>query len=162
MTPRIETLPTKKLVGLQTGMTMADNKTVTLWQTFMPRRNEVQSRTSTDFISMQVYDKGLDFSAFNADTPFQKWAAVEVENFDGVPAGMETYTLEGGLYAVFIHKGKPEAFPQTLKHIFVDWMPSSGYELDAREHFEVLGQNYQRDSDASEEEVWIPIKKKKA
>ena len=162
MNPRIETLPATKLVGLQTRMSMADNKTVALWQTLMPRRAEIANRTSTDFISMQVYDKGLDFSTFNAHTPFQKWAAVEVADFNNVPAGMETYTLEGGLYAVFIHKGKPEAFPQTLKHIFVDWMPTSGYELDAREHFEVLGEKYQRNSDSSEEEVWIPIKKKEA
>lgn len=162
MNPRIETLHNTKLVGLQARMTMADNKTVALWQTLMPRRAEISNRTSTDFISMQVYDKGLDFSTFNAHTPFQKWAAVKVADFDNVPAGMETYTIEGGLYAVFIHKGKPEAFPQTLKHIFVDWMPTSGYELDAREHFEVLGEKYQRDSDSSEEEVWIPIKKKSA
>ena len=159
MNPRIEMLPTKKLVGLQMPMTMADNKTVALWQTLMPRRTEIAARTSTDFISMQVYDKDLDFATFHMHTPFQKWAAVEVADFNNVPAGMETYTLLGGLYAVFIHKGKPERFPQTLKHIFVDWMPASGYALDAREHFEVLGEKYMRDSDESEEEVWIPIKK---
>jgi len=162
MNPRIENLPAKKLVGLHTRMTLADNKTATLWQTFMPRRNEVQHRSSADYISMQVYDKDLHFSTFNAHTAFEKWAAVEVADFTNLPAGMETYTLQGGLYAVFIHKGKPETFPQTWKQIFMDWMPASGYELDAREHFEVLGQKYQRDSDNSEEEVWIPIKKKEA
>ncbi len=162
MNPRIELLLPKKLVGLQSRMCMADDKTVMLWQTLMPRRAEIKARTSNDYISMQVYDKDLNFSEFNGHTVFQKWAAVEVFDFENVPDGMETYTLEGGLYAVFIHKGGPDAFPQTLKAIFVDWMPASDYELDAREHFEVLGEKYKKDSDESEEEVWIPIKKKEA
>ncbi|MGV3657387.1 MAG: GyrI-like domain-containing protein [Chitinophagaceae bacterium] len=162
MNPRIELLPPKKLVGLQSRMCMADDKTVMLWQTLMPRRAEIGARASNDYISMQVYDKEQDLSAFNRHTVFQKWAAVEVEDFENVPAGMETYNLEGGLYAVFIHKGSPAAFPQTWKTIFMDWMPASDYELDAREHFEVLGEKYKRDSGDSEEEVWIPIKKKEA
>lgn len=159
MNPKIRLLSPKKLVGLQSRMSMADNKTTLLWQTFMPRRNEITNRANADFISMQVYDKDQDMAAFNAHTTFQKWAAVEVTDLDTVPAGMETYNLPGGLYAVFNYKGQPANFHLALQKFYGGWLPQSGYSLDTRAHFEVLGDKYKRDSDDSEEEVWIPVKK---
>jgi AraC family transcriptional regulator len=160
MNPRIETLPPQKLVGLQTNMSLADDKTVWLWQTFMPRRGEIVNRIGSHFINMQVYGEDLNFETFNAHTVFQKWASVPVSSFENLPAGMEGYDLRGGLYAVFLHKGRPQAFAKTFEAIFKDWLPRSPYTLDAREHFEILGDKYKRDSDDSEEEVWIPIKPK--
>ncbi len=82
-------------------------------------------------------------------------------DFDTIPNEMETYTLKGGMYAIFLHKGAANTFHLTQGYIFGTWLPSSEYELDTREHFEVLKGNYDpRDSNA-EEDVWIPIKLKK-
>jgi AraC family transcriptional regulator len=52
-----------------------------------------------------VYDASFDFRNFNPEAPFEKWAAIEVADFSKIPDGMETFTLTGGRYAVFIHKG---------------------------------------------------------
>jgi len=71
----------------------------------MPRRKEVLHPLTTDLLCLQVFDASLEFKDYNQDTMFDKWAALEVANFDAVPADMETYTLSGGLYAVFLHKG---------------------------------------------------------
>ena len=94
------------------------------------------------------------------DATFDKWAAVEVAAFDTVPENMETYTMAGGLYAVFIHKGASDTGANTFQYIFGTWLPASNYVLDNRAHVEVLGDMYKNDDPTSEEEVWIPVKPK--
>lgn len=158
MIPKIENLPEKKLIGMYKKMTLIDNKTAELWKKFMIRRNEIKNRVNADFISMNVYDKSLEFKDFNPNIEFEKWAVVEVKDFNEIPDEMEKYTLEGGKYAVFIHKGAASTFHLTQQYIFGTWLPNSKYELDNREHFEVLKSDYVPTDPNAEEEVYIPIK----
>jgi AraC family transcriptional regulator len=109
---------------------------------------------------MQVYDATMDFSQFNPHIAFEKWAAVEVPNFDEVPDGMETYILPAGLYAVFVHRGGPATGAATFQYIFGTWLPASEFIVDNRPHFELLGAKYKNDDPASEEEICIPIRPK--
>lgn len=160
MEPRIELLPEKKLAGNRMEMTISNNKTGELWRNFMQRRKEIGNPLSAEMFSMQVYDQSLDFEKFNKNTPFEKWAAVEVAHFGSIPVGMETFTLKGGLYAVFVHKGAAATGPETFQFIFGTWLPNSEYRLDNRPHFEILGEKYKNEDPNSEEEVWIPIKRK--
>jgi AraC family transcriptional regulator len=160
MQPRIETIAIKKLVGNRIKMTFSDNKTVELWRKFMQRRKEIKNNVTSDLFSMQVYDQTFNFKVFNPNTPFEKWAAIEVTDYDSVPAEMESFTLSAGLYAVFIHKGAAESAPKTFQYIFGTWLPNSEYSLDNRPHFEILGDKYKNEDPDSEEEVWIPIKRK--
>lgn len=156
MQPRIETLREKKLVGKRMKMTFSEDKTSELWQSFMPRRKEIKNNLTTEMISMQVYNKSFDF---NPNTEFEKWATIEVSDFDNVPNRMETFLLKGGLYAVFIHKGS-STDNSTFQYIFAKWLPNAAYILDNRPHFEVLGKKYKNQDPRSEEEIWIPIKPK--
>ncbi|WP_026762929.1 GyrI-like domain-containing protein [Sediminibacterium salmoneum] len=156
MTPRIEYLKEKKLVGKRLAMSLANNKTGELWQQFLPKRREISNHINNDLISMQVYAPTY-FSDFKPSNEFEKWASVEVANFEKVPAAMETFTLAGGLYAVFDYKGSSND-PGIFQFILGTWLPSSGYLLDDRPHFEVLGEKYKNNDPDSEEEIWIPIK----
>lgn len=158
MTPRFETSNERKLIGTHLTMSLADNKTGELWRSFMPRRNEVLNNISTDLISMQVY-KPAHFADFKPTNEFEKWAAVEVSDFSHVPAGMQTFTLPAGLYAVFEYKGSGND-PRIFQFIFGTWLPGSGYALDHRPHFEVLGATYKNNDPDSEEEIWIPVRPK--
>ena len=158
MEPRIETISDKKLVGKRLKMTISNDRTYELWHSFMPVRNEIKNRVSADLFSLQVYDNSLDFNDFNPDTTFEKWAAVEVTDFGPLPEDMETHTLKGGLYAVFTYKGRASDFPQTFQSIFHTWLPASAYEVEKRDHFEILGDKYKNNDPDSEEEIWIPIK----
>ena len=160
MNPRIEILPDKKLIGKRIKTTFADNKTNELWKSFMPRRKEIRNTLTTELFSLQEYGKSFNFRNFNQYALFEKWAAVEVVNFDIIPPEMETYTLTGGLYAVFIHKGAANTGEKTFRYIFETWLPNSDYTLDHRAHFEILGEKYKHEDPNSEEEVWIPIKLK--
>jgi AraC family transcriptional regulator len=126
----------------------------------MKHRKEITNNIGSDLYSMQVYDPSFDFNHFNPNAFFTKWAATEVSNFNNIPAGMETYTLAGGLYAVFIHRGDAGTAAKTFGYIFGTWLPASDYVLDQRPHFEILGEKYKNNDPGSEEEVWIPVKKK--
>jgi AraC family transcriptional regulator len=156
MNPRIEILVGKKLVGRRLVMSLEDNKTGELWRGFMPRRKAVQNSMGTELYSLQVYDP-FYFDDFSPDKEFEKWAAVEVTDFDTVPDEMETFTLKGGLYAVFLHKGA-STDTTTFQYIFTTWLPNSDYLLDNRPHFELLGEKYKNADPDSEEEIWIPVK----
>jgi AraC family transcriptional regulator len=160
MTPRIETLTEKKLIGKRIVMSLSNNRTHELWQSFMSRRKEIKNTIGTELYSMQRYDP-LYFDNFNPDKEFEKWATVEVTNFDSVPVEMETIILKGGLYAVFLHKGAASTGSKTFQHIFGTWLPNSEYTLDNRPHFELLGEKYKNEDPRSEEEIWIPIRLKK-
>lgn len=153
--PIITSIAPKKLVGNSLMMSIAQNTTAQLWQAFMPRLKLIYNTINTDLICMQVYSS---FENFTPDTPFQKWAAVEVDGFDTVPDEMETYILPGGLYAVFQYKGAASNFAPSFQYIFYTWLPQSGYEVDNRPHFEVLGAKYKNNRPESEEEIWVPIK----
>lgn len=157
MQPRIETLTEKKLVGKRLRMSLANNRTGELWRSVMPRRQEIAHRVTSDLYSMQVYSGPVDFGNLQQD--FDKWAAVEVSDVSSIPDGMEAFTLQGGLYAVFVYKGS-STDTTIFRHIFGSWLPSSAYSLDSRPHFEVLGAKYKNADPESEEEIWIPIKLK--
>ena len=154
--PRIVELTEKKLVGIPLSMSLAENKTGLLWSTFMPRRHEVLNQNNNDLISLQIYGP-QHFNAFNPKNEFIKWACVEVNSFENLPAGMETLTLQAGTYAIFDYKGL-NTDNSIFQYIFGSWLPSSLYVLDDRPHFEILGEKYKNNDPDSEEEIWIPIK----
>ncbi|MEI6684048.1 MAG: GyrI-like domain-containing protein [Bacteroidota bacterium] len=160
MKPRIEVITEKMLIGKRLNMTFSNNRTFELWHSFMPARKLIKNTLNQELISLQIYDQVRELKDFTPDAPFEKWAAVEVSGFDDIPAGMETLVLPGGTYAVFLYKGTPEMFRDTFLYIFGTWLPASGYLLDDRPHFEILGEKYIRNHPDSEEEVWIPIKNK--
>ena len=156
---RIEILEEKKFIGKRIIMSLNENKTKELWQSFMPRRKEIKNNIGTDLYSIKIYNDKY-FNAYNPNMQFSKWAAVEVSNFSIVPEGMETITLTGGLYAVFHYKGSSNMGDEAFKYIITEWLPASDYCLNNRPHFDVLGEKYKNDSPDSEEELWIPVRLK--
>lgn len=157
MTPKIVSIPVKKLIGYSIEMSLLNNQTQTIWQLFMPRLKEIKNAVSADLFSLQNYPDDY-FTNFTPETIFTKWAAVEVKNFENIPEGFEKLEIPSGKYAVFLHKGNTEMFAKTAQYIYTEWLPNSGFQLDNKPHFEVLGDNYLgHENPESEEEVWIPI-----
>ena len=159
MIPRIETINEKKLVGKRMTMCYADYRIGELWGSFMPRRKEITNTLTNDLLSLVVYAPN-HFINFKPTNEFERWATVEVENFNKVPDEIETYNLSSGLYAVFNYKGMSSGAPAFFHYIYTEWIPNSNYILDDRAHFEVLGEKYKNNDPSSEEEIWIPIKAK--
>jgi len=157
MIAKIETIAAKRLIGNSLIMSFSVNRTGELWRTFMPRRNEIANQTGPELYSLEVYPAGF-FEPFNPDTGFEKWAAMEVTDFNSVPDGMEMLVVPDGLYAVFVHRGPASEGPKTYGFIFSQWLPDSGFELDFRPHFAVMGEKYKHEDPDSEEEIWIPVR----
>ncbi|MEI8203954.1 MAG: GyrI-like domain-containing protein [Bacteroidota bacterium] len=147
----------KKLIGKRLKMSLSNDRTYELWHDFMPRRNEITNKKNSDLICMQVYDPTLDFNDFSPETEFEKWAAIEVSDFDAVPEGMETYTIKAGLFVLFTFKGTQLEFSDLYRYIITKWLPTTEFKLDQREHFQILGEKYKNNDPNSEEKVFIPL-----
>ena len=157
MEARLETILSKKLVGARTRMSFINNRTFELWRSFMPRRKEIKNAVRPDLYSMEIYGPQF-FARFDPAREFEKWAAIEVTDFNTVPGGLETFTLPEGLYAVFSYKGPGSAASRFVQQIFTDWLPKSEFRLDERPHFALMGAKYLNEDPNSEEELWIPVK----
>ena len=158
MQPRIETLPEKKLIGYHLTMTLTHDKTAELWQRFMKDRKEIHNVMGPDLYNIKIYNKEY-FEQFNPADTFEKWAAVEVKDWDHIPLGMSGFLLQDGLYAIFDYKGS-NSDHRIFEYIYMTWLPASAYIIDDRPHVDVLGANYKNADPASEEEIRIPIKLK--
>jgi AraC family transcriptional regulator len=157
--PRIVEIEPKTLIGSRVQCSLQEDKTGALWQQFMPKRKNIKHRVNQDYISAQNFDGPLDMQNFTEETQFERWAAVEVAEIEDIPEGLEPLKIEGGKYAVFIHRGLLSDFHKTKNYIFDTWLPASGFSLDDRVHFEVMGEKYYGPTDAnSEEEIWIPVR----
>ncbi|NVK27228.1 MAG: GyrI-like domain-containing protein [Flavobacteriia bacterium] len=155
---RTQFLPESSFAGFSVEMSLAQNKTVSLWQKFMPQRKAIKS--IDDFLySIEVYPSHY-FESFDPTKSFVKWAAVRVENGSHLYPDFERLTLPEGEYAVFLHIGPPQNAPNTYGYILSEWLPNSGFELDNRPHMAIMGEKYKHGEPDSEEEFWIPIKKR--
>lgn len=158
MNPRIEILSEKRLVGEKMAMSFANYTISELWRSFLPRRKEISNNLSNELISMVIYPPD-HFDDFKLTNIFERWAVVEVSDFDNISANMDTFILVDGLYVVFNYKGL-NTDNTIFEYIFDTWLPASDYILDNRPHFEILGKKYKNSDPNSEEEIWIPIKRK--
>jgi AraC family transcriptional regulator len=159
MFQRIDNLKETKLAGKRLKMSFADNKTLQLWRSFMPGRKEIRNVKGPELYSVEVYPP-LFFDNFDPAALFEKWAAVEMTDFNAIPDGMATLVLPAGTYAVFLHRGLASEGPKTYQYIFTEWLPNSDFLLDNRPHFALMGDKYKNDDPGSEEEIWIPVRSK--
>ncbi|GAB5409302.1 MAG: hypothetical protein BalsKO_16670 [Balneolaceae bacterium] len=157
--PKITQTESILLVGKRIHTSLYENKTKELWQTFGPLRRKVKHQINSDSYSVEIYDSSLKMKNFTPDTKFQKWAAVAVTKFEDIPASLETLIIPAGEYAVFTFKGLQSDYSDFANFIFMQWLPSSKFELDNRPHFEIMSDTYFGPMNPhSEEEIWVPIK----
>lgn len=159
LSPTIITLGPKKLIGMKRSMSLVDNKTVQLFQQFMPRRKEITQVVNMHTYELCIYPADY-FIRFDPNKLFEKWTMLAVDEYEDIPEGMETLDLPGGEYAQFIYKGLGSD-KSIYEYIYTKWIPASDYEMDLRPHFNVLTEKTKLNDPNSEEEIWIPIKMKK-
>ncbi|MCL4538488.1 MAG: GyrI-like domain-containing protein [Bacteroidetes bacterium] len=159
MQGRIEIVAEKKFVGKRYVMSFSANTTYELWKEFMPARTRIRNCVGTALYSIENYPPKF-FDSFDPHADFENWAAVEVADFSSIPDGMETFIIPAGKYAVFVHRGAAGRGQETYEKIFMSWLPNSGFVVDARPHFAVMGENYKHEDPESEEEIWIPVRPK--
>lgn len=160
MNYRFETIAEKHLVGFSDRFSMSNQRIPQLWQKLMPRRGEISGALSTDFFSVEEYDDLSFFEAFNPTKEFKKWAAVEVNASADQSSDFERLHIPAGDYVVFTYVGLPSEAFKAYSYIFQSWIPLSEFDVDLRPHFALMGTKYKMNDSSSEEDIWIPIKKK--
>ena len=166
MEHHIETLEPTTILGKSMEMSLAEDKTQTLWQSFGPFVKNIENRKDRNFISLQIFNSVFNPENFDPNTRFTKWAGVALQpgSEDGRPhdliPGLTRYEIQGGMYVVFTHVGPASEFRRSMGFIYGEWFPKSAYQVDDREHFEVLPEDYRPDDPNAKEEIWIPIRKK--
>ncbi|HQQ94662.1 MAG TPA: GyrI-like domain-containing protein [Bacteroidia bacterium] len=158
---RFETLNQLRLAGMCKVMSFTQNTTHDLWRSFMPLRKTILNQKSENLYSLEIYPDADYFKSFDPERAFEKWAAVEVQDQHDLPEGISPLLVPAGEYAVFLHKGPASEGAKTYTWIFMEWLPSSGFEADHRPHFAVMDKRYKYEDPGSEEEIWIPIKSNK-
>ena len=151
MTPTIIVIEEKTLIGMKLEMSLVENKTMELFQTFMPRKKELNDINGNIIFDLKEYPENY-FTEFNPKTSFIKWAAVEVKSGETNPEGMETIQLYSGKYAKFVVEGSIHD-NSPFEYIYGTWLPSSGFELDKRPHFDTMNTE-----EKDRQDIWIPIK----
>ncbi|TGL22900.1 AraC family transcriptional regulator [Leptospira bourretii] len=148
----------KIIVGMKLEMSLLENQTQTLWQRFMPKLNSISNRLDNNLISMSIYSSDY-FQSFNPLNRFMKWAGVEVSDEQTLSDGLEIIKIPQGSYVRFLYQGLPSQAGPFFQSIFQEWFPKSGYKLDQRPHFEVMGDKYKNNDPSSEEMIYIPVMK---
>ena len=114
LTPRIEIFSRKYFIGKSMKMNFANNRTVDLWKSFMPRKKEIENTIGQELYSMQIYSVDF-FQQFDPLKEFEKMAMVEVKEVTQVPNEMIRVVLPKGLYAVFNYVGLPGNAENTFR-----------------------------------------------
>lgn len=157
--PRIEKSRERLLLGMRTRMSLVENTTQALWSSFVPVSKDIRNRKGAEWYSVEVYPDTY-FKTYDPGKTFEKWAAVAVESAaTSLPPGLEQFLIEEGLYAIFSYQGVASEVHRLYQYIFVDWIPASGFALDQRPHFALMGPGYKAEDPDSQEELWIPIRK---
>lgn len=159
MEPLIEELPARKLIGLKMETSLSENKTLELWRSFRQLAKQIESPLPGSY-SVQVYPAGTKVEVYDPVAKFDKWAAVSVDNWESVPAGLETLLIPAGTYAKFMHIGPAHTVFKLMTYIFTEWLPVSGFRLAERPYFDYMPPEYKGPKHPeAEEEIWIPIER---
>lgn len=136
-------------------MSLANNQTAEIWKSLMQAVVQNGLIIPAEKISMAVYPSGY-FNSFQPQMGFNKWAGYVIPSIDECPSFLESIKVHEGLYAKFHYTGKGTD-THIFEYIFREWLPASGYSVDDRPHFEVLGANYNAHAIDAEEDIFIPV-----
>jgi len=159
MNPKVRMMSAKTLVGHRIMVIAATDNPVLLWRPFKMKLKEIGNAHTDRFYSVQTFE-GIDFSTFDANTEFTKWAAVEVSEVGNIPEEMQVIRMPKGLYATVVHYGTAAGFRKTTDFIYRQWLPNSKYDLDDRPHLTIMPQEYNPDDPNAAELVCVPVKPK--
>lgn len=100
----------------------------------------------------------MDFDGINTMTYV---VCAEVSNFDYIPEGMTSKTIQASKYAVFTAKAETkdkmvESIQKTWSDIYGKWFPSTSYERTDGPDFEYYDERMNLDK--PEVDIYIPIK----
>lgn len=125
-----------------------------LWEAFCARANEIADR-----IGREMYGVIYDRPAAERQHPdeLQYIAGVQVGAVATLPPGMIARHVPAATYAVFVHRGPIEGLVSTLREIYREWLPQSGFQHAGIADIELYDSRFDCASPSSEMEYWVSI-----
>ena len=153
--------PALAFVGLEASFNHGLSKDSTaaqvigpLWGQFGCRAEEVPKRVGHGMYGV-IY--GRPESERKHPDELQYIAGVQVSAPDNLPPGMVTRTIPASTYAVFVHRGPIHGIAETLRQVYREWLPQSGYKHANFADIELYDSRFDCESPSSEMEYWISI-----
>lgn len=101
---------------------------------------------------------GVVSNMAGSDSGFDYIAGVEVSQTNSLPEGFESISLPAHRYAVFAHGGYVSELKDTIKGIWNDWLPASGYKPSTMPGLlERYGHGFNPLTGLGDIEVWVPV-----
>ncbi|WP_417431176.1 AraC family transcriptional regulator [Kiloniella sp.] len=96
---------------------------------------------------------------------FTYMAALEVDDLNSVPSGMQGFVIQEADYAVFtfaIDDKTPieDQFSKVYQTIWGNWLPNSNYEYANTPDFELYNNRFDGNTATGQVDIWIPVIKK--
>jgi AraC family transcriptional regulator len=162
--PRIEYKPSLTVIGMRRSYRHALSPDATnmqvigpLWEEFVSRAESIPNRASHAMFGV-IY--GLPEAQRSHPHELEYIAAVPVNSTTDVPAGMVTWTVPAGAFAIFEHHGPIARIAETVREIYRQWLPASEYEHSGIADVELYDERFCADGQESVMEYWVSIKKK--
>lgn len=76
-----------------------------------------------------------------------------------VPDGLDVVETAAGMYAIFEHRGPIWHLGETVRAIYRDWLPGSGYRGNGRGDVEVYDERWSADGADSVLEYWVGVER---
>jgi AraC family transcriptional regulator len=164
MEPQIVTKPAFKVAGYELKTTTGDDvhqqEITAFWESMTSERLDTLHKT---LHTMSEAELGVCFPVDPANGDFSYVIAVEVSDFNDIPAGLFTSDILEAVYAIFTtpaNDGEMNIAPAiqaTWKYIYETWFPQSGYEFaEGKVDFEW----YPCSNKGEKVKIYIPIIKK--
>lgn len=150
--PVIRVCPDLKVVGVSIYGAIDEYSINTLWKSFEQRISEIKN-CSAGSIAL-----GINYPFINQKFEFEYLAAMLVDEFSDIPAGMVSRIIPAHKYLIFSHHGPLENIKNTFNYISGTWIPNSRYQ-SSPDHpdFEWYDHRFQAELDESEVDVFFPI-----
>lgn len=153
---RHETLPATTLWALRTTHSLLNMQNASLWKAFRSGLAGTSLPAPEAWFSVSFYPADY-FSAFSPAKSYDLACGIAPMAGEAMPSFVQAVDIPAGDYAVFTYQGLPGAAP--FEWILGTWLPTSGYQLDHRPHFERMPADYSPHNPLSTEEIWVPVKK---
>lgn len=148
--PRFETGRPMLLAGLRARYRFEDmpDKLIAAWKTFVPSLPLPGQVNDVTYGAMC----GTDLAAQTCEY----MCAVEVRNFDALPADCGRMCVPPARYAVFTHDGPLAGLPQTWAGVHA-WLGSSGEKAAPTPDYERYDDRFDPRTGEGVVEIWVPI-----
>lgn len=112
-------------------------------------------------------DKKNRFVSLSLDEPYithpdrcRYYLGIINNNASQSKGNFTTFTIPGGLHAIFRHKGSHKLLPEVYRYIYLNWLPRSEYQQREPLTFEVyLNSPREVPVELLETEIYIPVRK---